>query len=81
MNPLQTSIASRTTKLPALLLREIGRITIAFAAIEHELNLVAYTLLNVSRAEGRLAVTRQNIRSRMALIKQLAEVKSANLSH
>ena len=57
-----------------MLLREIGRVITVFAAIEHELNLIAYTVLRLSTAEGRLAVTRQNIRSRMDLLRALLDI-------
>ena len=67
-------VADRTHKLPAMLLREIGRIITIFAAIEHELNLITYTVLRVSSAEGRLAVTRQNVRSRMDLLRALLDI-------
>ena len=57
-----------------MLLREIGRVITVFAAIEHELNLIVYTVLRLSTAEGRLAVTRQNIRSRMDLLRALLDI-------
>ena len=61
MNQPLVPVAFRTLKLPTMLLREIGRVIAVFAAIEHELNLIAYTVLRLTTAEGRLAVTRQNI--------------------
>ena len=67
-------VALRTLKLPALLLREIGRIITVFAAIEHELNTICYSILRLSAAEGRLAVTRQNIMSRMDLLRALLDI-------
>ena len=73
MPPL-VPVVFRTHKLPAMLLREVGRVVTVFAAIEHELNLTAYTLLRLSPAEGRLAVTRQNIRSRMDLLNSLLQL-------
>ena len=57
-----------------MLFREIGRLTAVFAAIEHELNHIAYTALRLTTAEGRLAVTRQNIRSRMDLLRALLDM-------
>jgi hypothetical protein len=62
-----------------MLLREIGQIMVVFAAIEHELSMISFTLLRISTAEGRLAVSRQNIHGRMSLIKQLAELSGFTL--
>ena len=74
MNTPVIPVALRTHKLPAMLLREIGRVITVFAAIEHELNLITFTVLRLSTAEGRLAVTRQNVRSRMELLQALIKL-------
>lgn len=71
--------AQRVTELPEMLLREIGQIMVVFSAIEHELSMITFTLLRISTAEGRLAVTRQNVHGRMSLIKQLAELRDIAL--
>ena len=74
-------VAIRTHKLPALLLREIGRIITLFACIEHEMNHITYSLLRLSPAEGRLAVTRQNVRSRFHLISVLLKLNGVSVTH
>ena len=74
MNRRPVPVAVRTHKLPAMLLREIGRVITVFAAIEHELNLITYSVLRLTTAEGRLAVTRQNVRSRMDLLRALFDI-------
>lgn len=63
--------ARRTIKIPAALMKEIGHVIVVFSAIEHELNLLTYRVLRLSTPEGRLAVTRQNIRNRMDLLRAL----------
>lgn len=74
-------IARRTCKLPALLFREVGRLITVFSCIEHEMNLVTYSLLRLSPSEGRLAVARQNVRSRFHLIATLLELNVVSITH
>ena len=71
----------RTHKLPALLLREVGRLITLFSCIEHEINLLTFSLLRLSPAEGRLAVARQNVRSRFNLITLLMKVNGISVTH
>ena len=76
-----TPVAIRTHKLPPLLLREIGRLITIFSCIEHEMNLLTFSLLRLSTSEGRLAVARQNVRSRFNLIAQLMKVNCISVTH
>jgi hypothetical protein len=50
-----------------------------FAAIEHELNFMVYAALKLSPARGRLSVTRQNVRGRMDLLKELFALEGLGL--
>jgi hypothetical protein len=45
-----------TTDLPAALFREIGRVVVAYANLEHRLSTMIYVLLGVDPKRGRLAV-------------------------
>jgi len=74
-------IVLRTHKLPALLLREIGRLITVFSCIEHEMNHIAYSLLGLSPAEGRLALAMQNVRSRWHLISLLLDINEISVTH
>lgn len=75
------AVARRTHKLPALLLREIGRLITVFSCIEHEMNLLTFSLLRLSPAEGRLALARQNVRSRFHLISLLLGANDISVTH
>ena len=75
------AVALRTHKLPALLLREIGRIVTIFSCVEHEMNLLTFSLLRLSPVEGRLALARQNVRSRFHLISLLLVANNISITH
>jgi hypothetical protein len=60
-----------TSDLPPSILREIGRICVAYSRIEWLLNKTIYDVLNVSTAEGRLAVRDPAPDQRVELIEDL----------
>lgn len=74
-------VSRRVHKLPALLLREIGRLITIFSCIEHEMNFLTFSLLRLSPAEGRLALVRQNVRSRFHLISVLLGANDIKVTH
>lgn len=67
-----------TSELPPSILREIGRICVAYSRIEWLLNKTIYDVLNVSSAEGRLAVRDPSPDQRVDLIEDLMRVKGIN---
>jgi hypothetical protein len=77
--PVSTSKA--TTKLPARLLKEIGRVVAIFSCIEHEMKLITYTLLRVTPQEGRLAVKEPRVKDGFATIKSLMEIHGITVTH
>jgi hypothetical protein len=52
-----------------------------FSCIEHEMNLLTSSLLRLSPAEGRLALARQNVRSRFHLISLLLDANNISITH
>lgn len=77
--PVTTSKA--TTKLPARLLKEIGRVVAIFSCIEHEMKWITYTLLRVTSQEGRLAVKEPRVKDGFATIKSLMEIHGFTVTH
>lgn len=70
-----------TIKLPAKLLKEIGRIVTVFSCIEHEIRWITYTLLRVTPQEGRLAVQEPRVRDSFEVIKSLMKIHSVTVTH
>jgi hypothetical protein len=73
-----------TIDLPSPLLREIGRIVVRHAALELQLNLMIYQLLEIDAAMGRITVRDPRTSDRLDMIADLLEMKKikvkANLS-
>ena len=74
-----TYLLTTTTDLPAALTREIGRIMVLYAAIEHTLSRIIYHLLRLSRQEGRLAVREPRASDRFELICDLLELSNVTV--
>jgi hypothetical protein len=62
--------------LPTPILQEIGKICVAFSRIEWLLNKIIYDVLNVTAAEGRLAVRDPVPDHRVDLIEELMKLKN-----
>jgi hypothetical protein len=77
--PISTGKA--TTKLPAKLLKEIGRVVAVFSCIEHETKLITYALLHITPQEGRLAIKEPRIKDSFATIKSLMEIHGITVTH
>lgn len=60
--------------LPASLSREIGRVIVAYAAMEMVLSKIIYALLGVGPKEGRLAIREPRALDRFELIRDLANL-------
>lgn len=67
-------VSKATIRIPAKLLKEIGRIVTIFSCIEHEMRLVTYALLRVTPREGRLAVQEPRARDSFNVIKSLMKI-------
>ena len=65
-----------TSDLPPSILREIGKICVAYSRIEWLLNKTIYDVLNVSSAEGRLAVRDPAPDQRVELIEDLMKLNN-----
>jgi hypothetical protein len=65
-----------TSNISPTILREIGRICVAYSRIEWLLNKTLYDVLNVTPAEGRLAVRDPSPDQRLDLIEELLELKN-----
>jgi hypothetical protein len=65
--------------LPASLTREIGRIIVAYANLEHRLSVIIYALLGVPSAIGRLAVREPRSTDRFDLIVQLLDLREVSV--
>jgi hypothetical protein len=63
-----------TTDLPAALFREIGRVIVAYAKLEHRLSAMLYVLLGVDPKRGRLAVREPRATDRVEVIRDLIQV-------
>jgi hypothetical protein len=61
--------------LPPMLAREIGLVVVAYANLEHRLNVIIYGLLDVPSAIGRLAVREPRSTDRFELVVQLLELR------
>jgi hypothetical protein len=64
-----------TIDLPSPLLREIGRIVVRHAALELQLNLMIYQLLEIDAAMGRITVRDPRTSDRLDMIADLLEMK------
>ena len=63
--------AAITTDVPAMMLREIGRVVVAYANLEYLLSEVIYLLLDVDPKRGRLAVREPRATDRLDVIQDL----------
>jgi hypothetical protein len=64
-----------TLDLPSPMLREIGRIVVRHAALELQLNLMIYQLLEIDTAMGRITVRDPRTSDRIDMIIDLLEMK------
>ena len=69
-----------TTNLSAALTREIGRVIVHYAALEHDLSAITYLVLGLSRAQGRLAVRAPRATERLDLIQDLLGLRKIKVS-
>lgn len=65
--------------LPATLCREIGRIISRWAYLENYVQRIVWTLMGISREEGRLAVREPRVEERVELIADLMHVYGLNV--
>lgn len=70
-----------TIRLPAKLLKEIGRVMTVFSCIEHEIRLITYSLLRVTQQEGRLAVRDSRAQDSFEAIKSLMKIHNVTVTH
>lgn len=70
-----------TIRLPAKLLKEIGRVVTVFSCIEHEIKFIIYGLLRVTPQEGRLAVREPRVRDSFEVIKSLVKIHGITVTH
>ena len=70
-----------TVKLPAKYFKEIGRVITIFACTEHALCLIAYRLLRLTPAEGRLAVRAARVGDYCRMIQDLLGLQSIKVTH
>lgn len=66
--------------LPPTLSREIGRIIVKFAALEYVTSQAIYSLLDIDRQSGRIAVREPRLIERLDMIFDLAKERSITLS-
>jgi hypothetical protein len=59
------------TDLPAAMMREIGRIVVNYASLEHSISRIIYHLLGISRKEGRLAAKEPRATDRFEIVRDL----------
>src|SRR5665811_1799988 len=74
--PRQMGNVPLTSDLPPSILREIGKICVAYSRIEWLLNKTIYDVLKVSSAEGRLAVRDPAPDQRVELIEDLMKLNN-----
>jgi hypothetical protein len=73
-------MAPITVDLPAALLREIGRVIVRYANLEHRLNDVIYLLVDVDPKRGRLAVREPRATDRLEIIRDLVELTQMRIT-
>lgn len=73
-------LLTATTDLPTALFREIGRVIVAYANLEHRLSAVIHTLLGLDPKRGRLAVREPRASDRVEIIKDLIELADIPVS-
>jgi len=76
---LQRFELSASFELPATFSREIGRILVHWAYLEHSLQRLIWFLLEISEPEGRVAVREPRVEDRFDMIRDLADLKSVPL--
>ena len=67
-------------KLPVAYSTEIGRIITRWARLEWELKHIAYTILQVNQAEGRLSIREPRASEYLTMIEDLMQVRGLSIS-
>lgn len=70
-----------TIRLPAKILKEIGRVITVFSCIQHEIRLIIYVLIRVTPQEGRLVVQEPRARDSFEAIKSLMKIHNVTVTH
>ena len=70
----ETPCSKLTTELPPKLFEAIGRVIVVYSSIEQEVRNIIYSILKISPAEGRVAITNPDTANNLSTIEKLLKI-------